>query len=93
MNFAHFLIVSLKLFLPWRFFLFFFVHRLCLKLSSSDDSDEFAEGKSDKLGSESGSSVTFGTRLGGLLHGVGLTLGVTLSADESCNSYGGSLVP
>ena len=29
----------------------------------------------------------------GFLRGVGLTLGVTLSADESCDGDGGSLVP
>ena len=58
----------------------------------SDDSDEPDEEESEKLGSESGSAGTFGTRFGGLLHGIGLTLGVTLYADESCDGYGGSLV-
>ena len=39
------------------------------------------------------SAGTFGTILGGSLHGVGLPLDVTLSADESCDGGGGSLVP
>ena len=33
----------------------------------------------------------FGTGLGGLLHGVGFTLGVSLSTYESCDGDGGSL--
>ena len=58
---------------------------------SSDDSDESGEGESNKLGSKSGSSGTLWTGLGGLLCGGGFTLGVTLSADESCDGDGGSL--
>ena len=43
------------------------------------------------LGSESRSDGTFGTGLGGLLHGLGFTLGVTRYASESCGGEGGSL--
>ena len=47
--------------------------------------------KSDRLGSESRSSCMYGTGLGGFLHGLGIILGVTISADESCNGNGGWL--
>ena len=57
----------------------------------SDESDESDEEEYDKPGSESVSSSTFGTILVGLLHGVGFTLGVTISPDESCDDYQGSL--
>ena len=43
----------------------------------------------DELGSGSGSASTFVTRLGGLLRGVELPLGDTLSIDESCDGDGG----
>ena len=71
--------------------LLFFVCRLCLEYLSSDKSDEYKEEEYEKLGSESGSAGTFGTRLGGSLSGIGLPLGVTLSTDESCIGDGGSL--
>ena len=48
----------------------------------SYDSDEANEEEYDKFGYEFGSADTFGTGLGGLFRGVGLSLGVTLSADE-----------
>ena len=48
-----------------------------------DESDEFDKEESDKPGSGSGLAGTFGTRMGGLLRGVGLPLGLTLSDDES----------
>ena len=57
----------------------------------SDESDEYEEGESDELGSESGSDGTFGTGLGVFLRGVWLSLGVTLSDDESCDGDEGSL--
>ena len=59
----------------------------------SDESDEFNEEESDKLGYESWSSNTYSTRLGGLLRGLGIPLGVTLTDDESFGSDGGSLAP
>ena len=48
-----------------------------------------------KFGSESQSYGTFDTRLGGILCGVGLTLGVNLDEDygRSCNGDGWSLDP
>ena len=56
----------------------------------SDELDDFDEEESDKLGSESGSSGTFVTRVGGflrdvgggLLPGIGLPLVVMLYSDE-----------
>ena len=42
---------------------------------------------------ESESASTFGTGLGGLLHGVLLTLGVNIYDDDSWDGDGGSLVP
>ena len=45
----------------------------------------------DGLVSESGSTGTYNTVLGGLSRGLGITLGVTLSADNSCDDDGGSL--
>ena len=54
-------------------------------------SDESDEEESEKLGSESGLSGTFGTRFGGLSRGSVLPLGVTLSADDSFDGDGGSL--
>ena len=47
--------------------------------------------ESDKLGSKCGSVGTFGTGLGGLLRGIGFTVGVTLSAYESYNGDRSSL--
>ena len=54
--------------------------------------NEYDKEEYDELGSESGSDGKFGTVLGGLLRGVGLPLCVTLSADDSCDGDGGSLV-
>ena len=54
----------------------------------SDDSDEE---KSDKIGSEYGSDITYGTGLGGLLRGLVFPLGISLSADESCDGDRGLL--
>ena len=82
-----------NLFLLRHFFLFLFVHHICLEHSSSDKSDESDEEDYDELGSESGSSGTFGTILGALLRGVEFSLGVTLSDAESCDGNGGSLAP
>ena len=41
--------------------------------------------------SESGSNGTIGTGLGGLLHGGGFPLGVTIYDDELCDGDRGSL--
>ena len=41
--------------------------------------------------SESRSTGTFGTELGGLLSGVGFPLGVNISDQNPCNGDGGSL--
>ena len=68
------MIGSLKLFSFWQFFLFSFIHRICLEYSPSDESDGYDIGEFDKLGSESGSAGTFITGFGGLLHGVGFPL-------------------
>ena len=83
--FVHFFIGSLKRVLLLSFFLLFFVRRSILQYLSSDELEESDKEESDELGSESGLSCTFGTGLGGLLHAVGFYLGVTLSADESCD--------
>ena len=58
----------------------------------SDDSNESNEEEFDKLEYESGSYGTFSPELGGLLRGVGFSLGVTLSADEAWAGDKGSLV-
>ena len=58
-----------------------------------DKSNESEKEESEKLGSESASAGTFGTGLSGLLCGIGLTWGVTLSDIYSCNGDGVSLVP
>ena len=50
-----------------------------------DESDEYNKEKYYELGSEYGSSGTFGNILGGFLRGLGFTLWVIISADESCN--------
>ena len=42
-------------------------------------SDQSNKEEYEKIGSESGSAGTFDTRLGGLLGGVRLPLGITLS--------------
>ena len=62
-----------------------------LEYLSCNESDELGEEESDRLGSESGSAGIFGTVFGGLLHGIGLTSGVTFFADESCDGDGGSI--
>ena len=56
----------------------------------SDESDESDKEKYDRLGYESGSYGTFITGFGRLLRGVGLYLGVFISADKSCDGDGGS---
>ena len=58
-----------------------------------DESEEYDEEEYDKPGSESGSAGTLGTVLGGLLHGVGLPLGVMISSDEPRDSDAGSIAP
>ena len=58
---------------------------------SSDELYDSDKEEPDKLGSELGSDGTCGTWLGGLMRGLGLPLGVTLSADESCGGDGGLL--
>ena len=58
----------------------------------SGELDDLKKEEYDEPGSESGSAGTFVTILGGLLHGVGLTLGITFYADEFFNGDGGSLV-
>ena len=73
------------------FFYFIFVRHIHLEYSSSNDSGEFDKEEYDKLGHKSGSAGTFGTGLGGLLHGIGLTVGATIFSDESCDGDGGSL--
>ena len=90
-SFAHFLILS-KYVLLRLLFLFFFVCRLRLEYLSSDGSDKSDEEESEELGSKFGSADTFGDVFVRLFHGVGLTLGVTLYSDESCDGDGGSLV-
>ena len=57
----------------------------------SDESDEYGEEESDKLGSESRQYNMYGTGLGGLLCGLVFTLGFTLNDDESCDGNRGSL--
>ena len=57
----------------------------------SDESSDSDEVESDKLGSESGPSGTYETRLGRILCGLVFTLGVTRYDDESCNGDRGSL--
>ena len=59
---------------------------------SCDKSDEDDTEEYDELGYKYGLDRTFGTGLGGSLHGVGLPLGVMLSDDDSCDGHGGSLV-
>ena len=88
-----FLIESLKHFLLCNLFLFFFVRHPHFEKLTSDNSYESTEEESDTLGSGSRSAGKFGTGLGGLLRGVGLTLGVTFSADVSGDGEGGSFVP
>ena len=56
----------------------------------SDESDDSDKEEYDKLGSESGSACTHSTGLGGLLCGLGINLGVTISADESWDGDRGS---
>ena len=56
-----------------------------------DRSDESKEEESYRLNSESGSASTFTTGLGGFLYGLGLTLCVMVSDDDSCNGEGGSI--
>ena len=63
-----------------------------LEYSPSDESDGYDKGEYDKLGSGSGSASTFSAGFCGLLRGVGFTLGVTISADESCDGDGGPMV-
>ena len=48
-RFAHFLIGLWKRVLPRHLFLFFFVHRICLEYSSSDESDEYDGEESENL--------------------------------------------
>ena len=69
----------------------FFARPFILEYSFSDESDDYDEEESDKLGPESGPAGTLVTGLGGLLYGLGFNLGVTLSADESYGGDGGSL--
>ena len=57
----------------------------------SNESDDSDQEESEKLGSESGSARTYGTRLGGFLRGLGFPLGVMVSTDESRNGDGGLL--
>ena len=52
---------------------------------SSDESDESDKEESGKLGSEPGLLGMFGNGLGGLSHGLGFTLGVTISSYDSCD--------
>ena len=80
------------LFTPGFLFIIF-VYPIHLEYLLSDESDESDKLEYDELVSKYGSAGTFGTGLGGLLRGVGLSLGVTLSAGESCDSDRGSLVP
>ena len=57
----------------------------------SNESDESDKEESDRIESEPGPAGTFVTKLGGFLPGIGSNLGVTLSDDESCDGYRGSL--
>ena len=85
-RYAQFLIGLSKRVLHQCLFPFFFVnfsfcntHCLMIQINRTK--------KNLKTGSESGSFGTFGTGLGGLLHGVVFTFGVTISDDESCDGY------
>ena len=89
--YAHFLIGLWKRVLLSYLFSLYFVRHLRLEYLYSDDSDESNEEEYDKLESESGSAGTLSTRLGWLLLDLCLPLGVTLSADETCDGNGGSL--
>ena len=53
------------------------------------DSDDSGEEEYDKLGSESGSFCTCGTGLGGLLHDIEFTVGVTLAGYDGPFDGGG----
>ena len=54
------------------------------------ESDESDKEEYDKLGSESGSTGKYGTGSGGLLRGLGITLGVTIYAGDSWKCDRGS---
>ena len=85
-------LIRLKHFLVQCFFSFIFIHSFCLEYSSNDEPDESNKEEYEKIGSKSGSAVTFGNRLSGLLLCVELYLCVTISDDESCDGDGGSYV-
>ena len=70
----------------------FFARCICLDYLSSDESDVSDKEEYDELGSKSGSAGTYGTGLGGLSRGLGFTLGVTVSDNESCGGEGGSCI-
>ena len=83
------LLIGSKKFLLWRLFLLFFICHPHLFYSLSDELDDSDVEEYDNIGSESGSAGMLGTGLVGVLRGVVLTLGVTLSAEKSCNGDGG----
>ena len=75
--FAHFFIGSPKRVLLWCLFCpFLHVIFVYSTRSLMIHTYDFDEEEYDKLRSESGSAGTFGTGLGGLLHGLGFPLGV-----------------
>ena len=72
----------------------FFVRCPPLGYPESDESYESDKEESNELGSESGSYGTFSNGLGGLLYGVGFTVGMKLTVDDfSCYGDGRSLDP
>ena len=77
----------------FHFLIFVFYHHL--GYLEYDEYDESDKEKYEELGSESSSAFLFGAGLGGLLYGIGLTLGATLAGDGggSWNGDGGSLDP
>ena len=90
MSLAHFLIGSVLLLSTWCFLC---VHCDCLKYPESDESDGFDEEESNELGSESLSFGMFDTCLGGLLHGVEISIGVKpIGNDWLFDSDGGPFV-
>ena len=57
----------------------------------SNELDNCDSDESENPGYESGSAGAFGTKVGILSLGLGFPLGVTLTDNESCGGYGGSL--
>ena len=71
------------------FILILFVRTPRLLYPLYDDSDDSYKEEYEKLGPESGSNGTYGTRLSGFLRCTGLPVGVTLSVDDDGGSWDG----